>query len=189
MSKELQPLRIREGKLHGIDSQFLTEGLRLVLLLPSFSLLFFFGAWAYQGESPSWWLDNIEPTVGFDLSTAFTLISSTILFGFCAGLYLHRFRVKLTRMVFRSEVEKSAESHRPISSMHGFPSVDGLISRTMASHNTALWMGISATLISLCIEGLSESLKAALASSKRFSATSNEISTTSLASSAKTVHP
>ena len=151
MSKELQPLRAREEKLHGIDSQFLTEGLRLVLLLPSFSLLFFFGAWAYQGESPSWWLDNIEPTVGFDLSTAFTLISSTILFGFCAGLYLHRFRVKLTRMVFRSEVEKSAESHRPISSMHGFPSVDGLISRTMASHNTALWMGITATFISLVV--------------------------------------
>ena len=151
MSEELNVLRATEEKLYGIDSQFLTEGLRLVLLLPAFSLLCFFGAWAYQGQSPSWWLDNIEPTVSFDLSTAFTLISSTILFGFCVGLYIHRYRVKITRKVFRYEVDKSAESHRPVTSMHGYSSVDGLISRTMASHNTALWMGLSATLISLIV--------------------------------------
>ena len=59
MSQELATLRSREEKFHGIDSQFLTEGLRLVLLLPAFSLLFFFGAWAYKGESPSWWLENL----------------------------------------------------------------------------------------------------------------------------------
>ena len=148
MSQELKLLRSREEKFHGIDSQFLTEGLRLVLLLPAFSLLFFFGSWAYKGESPSWWLESIEPTVGFDLSTGFTLISTTILLCFCAGLYLHRYRVKLTRLVFRSEVDLAAEAHRPVTSMHGFSSVDGLISRTMASHNTALWMGIIATIIS-----------------------------------------
>lgn len=151
MNESLQQLRSREEKFHGIDSQFLTEGLRLVLLLPAFSLLSFFGAWAYKGESPSWWLDNIEPTVGFDLSTAFTLISTTILFGFCVGLYLHRYRVTLTRLVFRSEVDSAAEMHRPVTSMHGFASVDGLISRTMASHNTALWMGIIATAISVIV--------------------------------------
>ena len=85
------------------------------------------------------------------MSTAFTLISSTILFGFCVGLYIHRYRVKITRKVFRYEVDKSAESHRPVTSMHGYSSVDGLISRTMASHNTALWMGLSATFISLIV--------------------------------------
>ena len=41
MSEELNVLRATEEKLHGIDSQFLTEGLRLVLLLPAFSLLCF----------------------------------------------------------------------------------------------------------------------------------------------------
>ena len=159
MSEELQQLRAREDRFHSIDSQFLTEGLRLVLLLPAFSLLSFFGAWAYKGESPSWWLDNIEPTVGFDLSTAFTLISTTILFGFCVGLYLHRFRVKLTRQVFRDEVRNAAEAHRPVTSMHGYSSVDGLISRTMASHNTALWMGIIATVISLAVAYLDSDSK------------------------------
>ena len=86
MTSDLELLRKKEMKLHGIDSQFLTEGFRLVLLLPGFSLLFFFGAWAYSGESPEWWLANIEPSVKFDFATCLTLIATTILLGFCAGL-------------------------------------------------------------------------------------------------------
>ena len=85
MNQDLVSLRYREEKFHGIDSQFLTEGLRLVLLLPAFSLFFLFGAWAYKGKSPEWWLDNIEPSVGFDLATCLTLMSTTILLGFCEG--------------------------------------------------------------------------------------------------------
>ena len=151
MTSDLQLLRSKEEQYHGIDSQFLTEGLRLVLLLPGFSLLFFFGAWAFSGDSPEWWLDNLEPTIGFDFSTCLTLIASTISLGFCAGLYLHRHRVKLTRMVFRTEVNAAAEAHRPVTSMHGYSSVDGLISRTMASHTTALWMGVLGTIIAILV--------------------------------------
>jgi len=151
VKSNLDVLRSSEERFHGIDSQFLTEGLRLVLLLPGFSLLFLFGAWAYKGQSPEWWLDNLEPTVNFDLSTCLTLISVTILVGFCAGLYLHRHRVRLTRKVFRAEVAAAAEAHRPVTSMHGYSSVDGLISRTMASHNTALWMGYFATAIAILV--------------------------------------
>lgn len=151
MTSDLLLLRSKEEQYHGIDSQFLTEGLRLVLLLPGFSLLFFFGAWAFSGDSPEWWLDNLEPTIGFDFSTCLTLIGSTISLGFCAGLYLHRHRVKLTRMVFRTEVNAAAEAHRPVTSMHGYSSVDGLISRTMASHTTALWMGVFGTIIAILV--------------------------------------
>ena len=151
MTPNLELLRSKEEKYYGIDSQFLTEGLRLVLLLPGFSLLFFFGAWAFSGDSPEWWLENIEPTVKFDFSTCLTLIASTISLGFCAGLYLHRHRVKLTRMVFRTEVNAAADAHRPVTSMHGYSSVDGLISRTMASHNTALWMGVLGTAIAIVV--------------------------------------
>ena len=143
----LDEIRAKEEKFHGIDSQFLTEGLRLVLLLPAFSLLFFFGAWAYKGTSPEWWLKNIEPSVGFDFATSLTLMAITILLGFCTGLNLHRHRVRLTRMVFRAEVAAAEEAHRPVTSMHGYASVAGLISRTMASHNTALWMGVLATIL------------------------------------------
>ena len=169
MSQDLTSLRYREEKFHGIDSQFITDGLRLVLFLPAFSLLFTFGAWAYNGESPEWWLDNIEPSVGFDLATCMILISTTILVGYCTGLHLHRHRVKLTRMVFRAEVDAAAEAHRPATSMDGFSSVDGLISRTMASHSTALWMAIIATIISGIVAYLDSdsdiSLRGLLASS------------------------
>ena len=147
MSEEVQNLRKLEEKFHGIDTQFLTEGVRIILFLPSFALLFIFGSWAYAGKSPEWWLENIEPTLGFDLSTAFAMLAVTILFGYCAGLFVHRYRVNLTRMVFREEVKLAADAHRPVNSMHGFASVDGLISKTMASHNTALFMAIFATII------------------------------------------
>ena len=52
------------------------------------------------------------------------------------------------RLSFRAEVNAAAEAHRPVTSMHGYSSVDGLISRTMASHTIAMWMGIFATIIS-----------------------------------------
>ena len=54
-------------------------------------------------------------------------------------------------MVFRTEVNAAADAHRPVTSMHGYSSVDGLISRTMASHNTALWMGVLGTVIAIVV--------------------------------------
>ncbi|MEL0101055.1 MAG: hypothetical protein VW862_05085 [Euryarchaeota archaeon] len=152
MTEVLQDLRSKEGKFHGIDKQFLTEGLRLVLFLPAFALLFIFGSWAFSSQSPTWWLENIEPTLGFTLSTAFILIALTILVGYTTGLAIHRYRMQLTRLVFRAEVNAAAEDHRPINSMHGYSSVDGLISKTMASHNTALFMSMfSITVLALSV--------------------------------------
>ena len=87
MTNELELLRSKEEKFYGIDSQFLTEGIRLVMLLPGF-LFYSSLALGLQRSKPFMVVGNIEPTVGFDLSTGFTLISSTILIGFCAGLYL-----------------------------------------------------------------------------------------------------
>lgn len=142
MNEQLGELRKLEEKFHGIDKQFLTDGLRLVIFLPAFALLFIFGSWAFSSQSPDWWLENIEPTLGFDLSTAFILIALTILLGYSAGLGVHRYRVHITRMVFRAEVNAAAEDHRPINSMHGYSSLDSVISKTMASHNTALFMSL-----------------------------------------------
>lgn len=149
MIEELNDLRKMEEKFHGIDKQFLTEGLRIVIFLPAFALLFIFGSWAYSARSPSWWLENIEPNIGFDLSTTFIFLALTILLGYCAGLAVHRHRVNLTRMVFKAEVKAAADSHRPVNSMHGFSSVDGLISKTMASHNAALFMGLFSIVVAI----------------------------------------
>ena len=151
MVLDITSLRFKEEKFYHIDRQFLTDGVRLVLLLPIFSLLFLFCAWAYNGVSPKWWLNNIEPSVGFDFSTCMTILSTTILLGFCSGLLIHRHRVKLTRLVFKHEVNAAAESHRPVTSMHGYSSVAGLISQTMSSHNTSIWLATIATVISAIV--------------------------------------
>ena len=55
---------------YALDRQLVSSGLRLLLLLPSFSFLTAFGALAYAQDSPAWW-DKIEPTV--NLSFAMTL--------------------------------------------------------------------------------------------------------------------
>ena len=59
---ELEKLQATEKILFAIDRQIITEGLRLVLILPAVIILFLFSSWAYAGPSPSWWLANIEPT-------------------------------------------------------------------------------------------------------------------------------
>ena len=140
-------LRKKERRLYALDKQFISDGLRLILLLPSTAILFIFGAWGYNDGSPIWWGENIEPNVGADFATGLTVIALTITIGFCASLIVHMQRASLTRKVFKKEVEAAAEGHRPVTSMHGFASIDRLISRTMASHNSAIYMSIAALLI------------------------------------------
>ena len=142
MSSYVDGLKSAEARFHDIDRQFISGGLRLVLVLPATALIFLFGAWGYSSGSPTFWKDNIEPSIGLDFSTFLKLISATILLGFCASLYLHRKRMTLTKKVFRAEVRAASDAHRPVTSMHGFPSLESLIFRTMASHNTALWLAV-----------------------------------------------
>ena len=58
---ELEKLQAAEKILFAIDRQIITEGIRLVMILPAVVILFLFSSWAYVGPSPSWWLGNIEP--------------------------------------------------------------------------------------------------------------------------------
>ncbi|GIQ97453.1 MAG: hypothetical protein CM15mP3_04870 [Candidatus Poseidoniales archaeon] len=53
-----------ESFLYAFDKQLISFGIRLLLFLPGFAVLAYFGAWAYSNSSPSWWIDFIEPTVG-----------------------------------------------------------------------------------------------------------------------------
>ena len=46
-----------------IDRQIISSGLRIILFLPVFAIFTYFIAWAFSTGSPSWWLDNIEPTI------------------------------------------------------------------------------------------------------------------------------
>jgi hypothetical protein len=151
MTEEKKPDKnaYREQVLYGIDRQFVSEGLRLILLLPGAALIFLFGSWAYLDASPSWWADNIQQTVGLDFSKALTFVTLAIILGFTLGLLVHRERSRYTRLVFKEEVKLAADNHRPITSMHGYPTIDRLMSRTMYSHSTALYMAVTSLVISI----------------------------------------
>ena len=50
-----------ESFLYAFDRQLISFGIRLLLFLPGFAILAYFGAWAYANSSPDWWVDFIEP--------------------------------------------------------------------------------------------------------------------------------
>ena len=58
-----------ESFLYAFDRQLISFGIRLLLFLPGFAILAYFGAWAYANSSPDWWVDFIEPTIGQSFST------------------------------------------------------------------------------------------------------------------------
>ena len=144
---DLEFSRAKEAAFHGLDRQFISDGLRLILILPAMALLFLFVSWAFNSKSPEFWANNIEPTLMVGFGRAMTLIAIAIQLGFCLGLWVHRERVKWTRKVFDFEVQKAAETHRPVTSMHGFESVNQLMLQTRKSHSSALTMGLVAFVI------------------------------------------
>ena len=52
-----------ENFLYAIDRQLISSGIRLLLFLPAFAILAFFGAWSQASSSPKWWVDFVEPTL------------------------------------------------------------------------------------------------------------------------------
>lgn len=146
----VEELMAKERKAQYLD-QLVSNTLRLVLLLPASSLIFLFGAWAYKDQSPLWWLDNIEPSIGLSLSVLLLLISFAILLGYSGSLSLHRIRVIRTCAVFDAIVKQADESHKPLRSMHGYASLKSLISRTQSTHTKAMWISFVALVINFSI--------------------------------------
>ena len=85
-----------ESFLYAFDKQLISFGIRLLLFLPGFAILAFFGAWAYANSSPNWWVDFIEPTIGQSFSSILVVLVFVILLGYILSLALHRHRVNLT---------------------------------------------------------------------------------------------
>ena len=48
-----------ESFLYAFDRQLISFGIRLLLFLPGFAILAYFGSWAYATSSPDWWIDFI----------------------------------------------------------------------------------------------------------------------------------
>ena len=148
---ELEKLQAAEKLLFAIDRQIITEGLRLVLILPAVIILFLFSSWAYAGPSPSWWLVNIEPALGFDFSTTMAALALVVIIGFILSLMVHRRRSLLTRDIFFMHVERSKLSNRPVTSLHGYDSLKRRINGLMNRHSVIVYLGIGAFFITLAV--------------------------------------
>ena len=148
---ELEKLQAAEKILFAIDRQIITEGIRLVMILPAVVILFLFSSWAYVGPSPSWWLGNIEPALGFDFSTTMAALALVVIIGFTLSLMVHRRRSLLTRNVFFMHVERSKLSNRPVTSLHGYDSLKRRINGLMNRHLLTVYLSIGAFAITFAV--------------------------------------
>ena len=88
---------------YALDRQMLGSGLRLILILPAFSIFTSFGALAFSSSSPEWW-SKIEPTLGMSFALALTALTFIILLGYILVQIFHRHRVELSIRNFEKEV-------------------------------------------------------------------------------------
>ena len=114
-----------------LDRQLISSGLRLLLLLPSFSFLTSFGAFAYAQSSPAWWA-KIEPTINLSFAMTLTALTFVILFGYIITQIVHRHRTRLSVVNFQSEVDRLNLEHRAVQSLHGY---EGLVHHMTSVRN------------------------------------------------------
>ena len=133
-----------ESFLYAFDKQLISFGIRLLLFLPGFAVLAYFGAWAYSNSSPSWWVDFIEPTVGQSFSSILVVLVFVILLGYILSLALHRHRVNLTIKSFETQVKSAQSKHLSIKSLHGYEPLEDSIKRSVTKHFFSLMCALLA---------------------------------------------
>ena len=133
-----------ESFLYAFDRQLISFGIRLLLFLPGFAVLAYFGAWAYSSNSPGWWVDFIEPTIGQSFSSILVVLVFVILLGYILSLALHRHRVNLTIKSFEEQVKSAQSKHLSIKSLHGYEPLKDSIKRSVTKHFFSLMCALLA---------------------------------------------
>ena len=131
---------------YAIDRQLLGSGLRLILILPAFSILTSFGALAFSSKSPQWWA-KIEPTINMSFAMALTTLTFIILLGYIVVQIFHRHRVELSIANFEKEVERLNQEHLSVQSLHGYESLADLLNNSRAKHSWSLSFAIMSSLL------------------------------------------
>jgi len=125
----------RERVLLSIDNQLISLGLRLTLLLPTFSLFTLLGAWAYDGTDPNWWESSIKPSVGQSFSSTLLLLGTVIGIGWLLALGIHRYRIALSYSAFVLAVKASENRHQSIEALHGYDGMAHRIQKQLRMHS------------------------------------------------------
>ena len=58
----------REEHLVNLDRLFLSDGLRLLIILPTVGTIFLFLSWFTGEVSPSWWMDSVEASLSLNFA-------------------------------------------------------------------------------------------------------------------------
>ena len=138
----------RERVLLSIDNQLISLGLRLTLLLPTFSLFTLLGAWAYDGTDPNWWESSVKPSVGQSFSSTLLLLGTVIGIGWLLALGIHRYRIALSYSAFVLAVKASENRHQSIEALHGYDGMAHRIQKQLRMHS------LSFTTVLLALLGL-----------------------------------
>jgi hypothetical protein len=136
--------RLSESIIHAIDRQIVSSGLRLIMFLPAFATLGYFSSWAFSQTSPSFWLDNIEPTLGMDFSTFNASLTFVVVLGYILAVGFHRFRVATSLRTFHQKVERSNDEHRSVQSLQGYDGLLYQLQTSMAHHTKSLTFAVFA---------------------------------------------
>ena len=130
--------RLSESVLHAIDKQIISSGLRLIVLIPCVAIFVYFMTWAFQGNSPEWWIDRIQPTLDLSFSMTSALLCTILLTGYLFAIGFHRFRVRLSLNSFQEKIEFYKNQHRSVESLHGFDGLQYYLNKSMIGHTWTL---------------------------------------------------
>lgn len=127
-----------EEFLYALDRQLISSGIRLLLFLPAFAILAFFGAWSQATTSPDWWNDFVEPSLGQSFASMLVVLVFVILLGYILSMAVHRHRVNLSIMNFRNKVKEAEDLHLSVRSLHGYDPLEKLLNKSASKHFFAL---------------------------------------------------
>ena len=127
-----------EDFLYALDRQLISSGIRLLLFLPAFAILAFFGAWSQATTSPKWWNDFVEPTIGHSFATILVVLVFVILLGYILSMAVHRHRVNLSIINFKLKVKEAEDLHLSVRSLHGYEPLEKLLNKSASKHFFAL---------------------------------------------------
>ena len=128
----------QEEFLLNLDRLFLSEGLRLLIILPSVGTIFFFLSWFAGEVSPSWWMDSIEASLSMNFAQGMAFLGFVVLTGDFGILVITRQRYATTHAIFRIEGIRYRLEGRPLESMHGTSALMNHTSGVIQHRNLAL---------------------------------------------------
>ena len=128
----------REEHLVNLDRLFLSDGLRLLIILPAVGTIFFFLSWFAGEVSPTWWMDSVEASLSLNFAEGMAFLGLVVLFGDLGILVITRQRYATTHAIFRIEGIRYRIEGRPLESMHGTSALMNHTSGVIQHRNLAL---------------------------------------------------